>query len=80
MTLLPQDNFVEVPVALFNAIASEVTVSLRAGDVVLDEQRVGLRASFLDRIAIILGVALLGGALLVFIIRRVRSVEDAQEA
>jgi hypothetical protein len=82
ITLDPQDNFVQIPVDLANAIAGDVRVSLVAGDIELSGESVTVRASYLDRIALIGGIVLVMIGFLVFIVRRVRaeeSLEDAEE-
>lgn len=75
MNLQPQENFFEVPVTLQNALAGELTVSVRAGERLLEQQTVQVRASYLDRLALIGGIVLILGGLLAYIIRRVRHAE-----
>lgn len=77
LALKPQENFFEVPVALQNAVTGQLTVSVTAGDVLLERKTVTVRASYLDRLAIIGGVVVLLGGLLAYIIRRVTRAEAA---
>jgi hypothetical protein len=73
----PGENFIELPVELVNVLSSELQVRLLAADVELAEETVEVKASYLDRLALVAGVILLLGALLLFIIFRVRSAEAA---
>ena len=73
--LAPQETFVPIPVDMRSALSSKLKVEVMAGDVVLAVTTVDVQASYLDRIAIITGIVLLLGALLVFIVRRVRGAE-----
>lgn len=77
LTLEPQDNFVQIPVDLTNAVAGDVRVSVVAADVELSAESVTVRASYLDRIALIGGIVLVMIGVLVFVIRRVRAGEQA---
>ncbi len=81
-TLRPQDNFFEIPVDLKNSLSGRLHVEVIAGEVVLDEATVTVKASYLDRLATIGGIVLLLGIMLAFIIRRVRAAEseDAHES
>ena len=78
--LPPQETFVPIPVDMKSALSSKLKVEVLAGDVVLARTTVDVQASYLDRIAIIVGIVLVLGLLLVFIVRRVRSAEIAEEA
>jgi hypothetical protein len=73
MELRPQENFFEIPVDLQNALAGQLTLTVSAGELVLDERTILVHASYLDRLAIIGGLVLLMGGMLFFIIRRVRA-------
>ncbi len=77
LEVLPKDNFIELPVDLRDALSGRLTVTVSAGSVVLEQDSVTLRASYLDRLVMILGVVLVLGAILAFIVRRVRAVESA---
>lgn len=76
LTLEPQDNFVQIPVDLTNAVAGDIRVSVVAADVELASESVTVRASYLDRIALIGGIVLVMIGVLVFVIRRVRAGEQ----
>lgn len=80
MTLDPQDNFVKIPIALSNVVEGEVRVAVLAGAVELSSKTVTVRASYLDRIALVGGIVLMMIGVLVFIIRRVRAQEAAMDA
>ena len=62
-----------------SALSSKLKVEVLAGDVVLARTTVNVQASYLDRIAIIGGIVLILGGLLIFIVRRVRGAETADE-
>lgn len=76
MRLGPQDTFIEVPVELANVLSGDVHVVLSAGQATLDSATVTVTASYLDRIALILGVIVAMVGLLVFIIKRVSKAEQ----
>lgn len=76
----PKETFLEVPVDLGNTLSGGLKVSVVAGDVVLDDASVTLRASYLDRVATIGGVVLVLIVLLGFIIKRVRAAEREVDA
>jgi hypothetical protein len=78
--LSPKDNFIELPVTMPDALRGRITVTLGSADVVLDRETVAVRASYLDRLVIVGGVVLLLVGMLVFIIRRVRTVESSDSA
>ncbi len=80
LELSPQDNFIKLPVSMPDALRGRLTVTVSSADVVLDRETVDVRASYLDRLVIIAGVILLLGGMLVFIIRRVRTVESDEDA
>jgi hypothetical protein len=77
--LRPQETFVPIPVDMRSALSSKLKVEVLAGDVVLARTTVNVQASYLDRIAIIGGIVLVLGGLLIFIVRRVRGAETADE-
>jgi len=76
VTLKPSENFVKLPVDLRSAIQGTLSVQVVASPEVLAEQSVTVRASYLDRLAIIGGVVLVLFVLLIFIVRRVRAAEQ----
>lgn len=73
----PQENFITVPVDLGQSLTGRLTVRLHAGDVLLDEVTVQVRASFLDRLVLVAGVAIVLVGMLLFIRRRLRNVDRA---
>jgi hypothetical protein len=77
VTVSPGENFLELPVELVGVLSSNLEVSLYAADVELAADSVRVRASYLDRLAIVLSVVLVLGGLLVFIIMRVRAAQAA---
>ena len=77
--LRPQETFVPIPVDMRSALSSKLEVEVLAGDVVLAQTTVNVQASYLDRIAIIGGIVLVLGGLLIFIVRRVRDAETTDE-
>ena len=77
--LRPQETFVQIPVDMRSALSSKLKVEVLAGEVVLAHTTVAVQASYLDRIAIIGGIVLVLCVLLVFIVRRVRTAEKADD-
>ena len=77
MEVMPKDNFIEVPVDLRDSLSGRLTVAVSAGGLVLASDSVTVRASYLDRLVMVLGVVLVLGVLLAFIIKRVRDAETA---
>jgi len=73
----PQESFATIPVDLGQSLSGKLTVQLYAEDVLIDEKVVAVRASFLDRLVLIGGLALVLVGMLLFIRRRVRSVARA---
>jgi hypothetical protein len=71
----PQENFITVPVDLGQSLTGRLTVRVHAGDVLLDEVTVQVRASFLDRLVLVAGVLLVLVGMLLFIRRRLRDVD-----
>jgi len=75
--LRPQETFVQIPVDLKSSLSGKLTVEVAAGDLVLSRKTVDVKASYLDRLAMIGGIVILLGILLAFIVRRVRAAEAA---
>ncbi|MGB4441198.1 MAG: hypothetical protein WBJ62_03125 [Coriobacteriia bacterium] len=69
----PTQNFLTLPVDLGNALSDEIAISVRAGDMTIAEAAVGVRASYIDRLATILMVVAVLAVLLVIIRRKVGS-------
>lgn len=67
----PTQNFLTLPVDLGNALSDEIAIAVRAGDVTVAEAAVGVRASYIDRLATILMVVVVLAVLLVIIRRKV---------
>jgi hypothetical protein len=71
VTLRPSENLYSVPVDLNTALAGTLRIEVWADELLLDEHEVRVSASYLDRLAIIGGVAIVLIGMLVFIRRRV---------
>ncbi len=71
LTLAPSDNYLTVPVDLGRAVSDDIHVSVWAGDLRIAESTVTVRASYLDRLAMVGMVIVVLIGLLVFIRRRV---------
>ncbi|MDP2183610.1 MAG: DUF6049 family protein [Actinomycetota bacterium] len=74
LVLRPSDNFITVPVDLKSALSGRLKLGVWAGDVRLDETTVTVRASYLDRLVTVSGLAVILIGLLLFIRHRVKSV------
>lgn len=77
VTVRPQENFVTVPVDLQSSLSGQLTVEIYAGEILVDEAVVTVRASFLDRLAIVGTIAVVLVGLLLFIRRRARRADTA---
>jgi hypothetical protein len=75
VTLSPQENFHTVGVDLQSALSGTLVVEIRAEEVLLATGTSVVRASYLDRLAIVGGVAVLLLGLLLFIRKRVRAAD-----
>lgn len=73
ISVQPAQNFVTVPVELGAIIAGDLWVTVKAGDIIVAETSVRVRASHLDRLATVGMVVVVLVALLLFIRRRVRA-------
>lgn len=80
LVVQPKDNFAEIPVDMLGVLEGSLTVRLLSGPVTIEQDTVRVRASYMDRIAIVLGIVVMLGILLVFIIRRVRSSLEVPSA
>lgn len=78
ITLQPQENYIEIPIDLRGGLTGTLDVRVTAGGVSLADTLIEVRASFIDRLAIIAGIVVVLGALLAFIIARVRAAEAEQ--
>lgn len=72
-TLAPQETYLEIPVDLQTSLSGKLAVEVRAGDLVLERETIGVSASYLDRLVLGVAVALALLGMLVFIVRRTRS-------
>lgn len=73
----PTQNFLTLPVDLGNALSDELKVVVRAGGVTVAEATVGVKASYVDRLATVAMVVVVLAVLLVIIRRRVQSADAA---
>jgi hypothetical protein len=69
--LPPRETFVQVPVDMHSALNGHLTVEVMSGPLVISRQTVAIRRSYLDRLALIVGIVVVLGGLLAFIVRRV---------
>jgi len=80
MTLSPQENYFVVPVTMQRDLAGQLNVEVLAGTLVIARSKADVQASYLDRLAIVGLIVLMGIGVLVFIVRRVRSTQDVPQA
>lgn len=77
LVIRPQDNFFTVPVDLQSSLSGKLDVEVWAGETMLTSTEVTVRASYLDRLAILGGASLILVGLLLFIRHRIRAVVTA---
>jgi hypothetical protein len=70
--LAPRETYVTVPVDMQSTLYGKLTVQVMAGSVVISKQTVTVRRSYLDRLALIGGIVVVLGGMLVWIVMRVR--------
>lgn len=75
--LRPRENFIQIPVDTQAALGGRIDVQVVAGDLVIAHQSAEVRASYLDRLAVLGAVFVVLGILLAIIVRRVRRAGDA---
>jgi len=75
IVLRPQENFHTVAVDLRSALADRLVTEVWAGEVMLASSSSVVRASYLDRLAVVGGVIVILLGLLLFIRRRVRAAD-----
>lgn len=75
VSVKPADNFLTIPVDLGPAVSDTLEVRVMAGDVLVAETTVTVRASYLDRLTTMVAVVLVLVALLLFIRRRVKAAD-----
>jgi hypothetical protein len=71
VTLRPSENLFAIPVDLKSSLSGTLRIEVWSDELLLDERDVRVRASYLDRLAIIAGVAIVLIVMLLFIRRRV---------
>jgi hypothetical protein len=71
----PTQNFLTIPIDLGNSLSETLHVEVLAGTVPIADTNVVVRASYMDRLATILMVVGVLGALLLFIRKRVQSTD-----
>ena len=76
ITLGPAENYFTVPVDLKSSLAGKLRVEIWSADLLIDEAEMNVTASYLDRLAIVGGVAIILAAMLLFIRRRVKTAPD----
>lgn len=76
LTLRPNDNYMTIPVSLETAASGELSVRVMAGDELIAEQTVTVKGSLLDRVVFLASISAVLLGLLLYIRRRVRSVEQ----
>jgi hypothetical protein len=76
LTVRPSENFLTIPVDLQSSISGKLGIAIRSGETILTSHTVSVRASYLDRLAIIAGVVILLGTLLAFIRKRALSAQE----
>jgi hypothetical protein len=80
VTLKPSENLFSVPVDLKSSLSGNLEIEVWSDELLIDEQSVRVRASYLDRLAIIGGVAIVLIVMLLYIRRRVlRAPADTME-
>lgn len=74
-TLLPQDNYLQIPVDLGSALSGKLRIDIVSAGAVIASSDVQVKASYLDRLAVIGIIAGLLGIGLALIVRRVQAVD-----
>jgi hypothetical protein len=74
-TLLPQDNYLQIPVDLGSALSGKLRIDVVSAGVVIASSDVQVKASYLDRLAVIGIIAVLLGIGLALIVRRVQAAD-----
>lgn len=73
--LRPQETYVQVPIDMRSALSGKLVVEVVADDLVIAKSTADVRASYLDRLAMIGGIIVVLGIMLAFIVGRVRRAE-----
>jgi hypothetical protein len=80
VTLKPSENLFSIPVDLKSSLAGTLEIEVWSDELLIDEQIVKVRASYLDRLAIIGGITVVLIVMLLYIRRRVvRAPADTME-
>lgn len=74
-TLLPQENYLQIPVDLGSALSGKLRIDIVSAGVVIVSSGVQVKASYLDRLAVIGIIAVLLGIGLALIVRRVQAAD-----
>jgi hypothetical protein len=74
-TLLPQDNYLQIPVDLGSALSAKLRIDVVSAGIVIASSEVQVKASYLDRLAVIGIIAIALGIGLALIVRRVQAVD-----
>jgi hypothetical protein len=74
--LAPRETFVPIPIDMQDALYGKVAVQVMAGSIVVAQETVAVRRSYLDRLALVGGVVIVLGGMLVWIVLRVRQSPD----
>lgn len=77
--LPPRETFVPIPIDMESVLQGKVTVQVMADGVVMAKQTITVRRSYLDRLALIAGIVLVLGGMLVWIVLRVRTSPDIDD-
>ena len=77
--LAPRETFVQIPVDMQSALSGKLTVEVVSGPLVISRQTVVVRRSYLDRVALIVGIVLVLGGMLAFIVRRVATAPELDD-
>jgi hypothetical protein len=75
LTLLPADNYVTVPVDLRSAVSAPLELVVESDGMRIAGTTLTVRASYIDRLAIVGGIVLALGGMLAYIVWRVRRAE-----
>ena len=69
--LPPRETFVQIPVDMHSSLNGRLEIDVVSGPLVISKQTVTVHRSYLDRLALVLGIVVVLGGLLAFIVRRV---------
>lgn len=75
ISVQPTQNLLTIPVDLGNTLSDSINVRITAGDALITETTVTVRASYLDRLGIVAIVVLVLAGLLFYIRKRVKTVD-----